>query len=435
MTDTSLELLRFLSLPGIVSLFLSVVCVYTFISAVRLESRRAILIAAFASLAASVVISYLLHNAGCELEISGTGPFVILVTENISLITALMIIISAAEAVLMALLLKKYRNEVTPASIKELFDHLPEGISFSQASGRRILTNLRMQTIRGSVFGDTSISDDKAWARLKAHETADGYQAAGIEGEPIVICPDGSVLQFGKREAFLSGQQINEFTSIDVTGEYRLYREIENNNRALENINKKLREFSRNVVQYSRERETLETKIKIHDETGRMLIAARAFLEQPAEERDKEALIRQWRFNINMLATGTADEETEEQKDLSALYEAAQQTDVRVDLDGALPVDAKLRSLVFSILKECMNNLVRHADGHLMEAHMETNDDIFYIRVTNDGKAPEKEIVPAGGLANLERSISLAGGRMKITSFPEFVFEAEIPGSRLKPSP
>ena len=51
---------------------------------------------------------------------------------------------------------------------------------------------------------------------------------------------------------------------------------------------------------------------------------------------------------------------------------------------------------------------------------MQENNDFYRIRITNNGAAPEKEVVPKGGLYNLSRHIFDHGGEMQIQSIPYF---------------
>ena len=59
-------------------------------------------------------------------------------------------------------------------------------------------------------------------------------------------------------------------------------------------------------------------------------------------------------------------------------------------------------------------------------SQMQENDDFYRIRITNNGVAPEKEVVPKGGLYNLSRHIFDYSGEMHIQSIAVFCIDDNI---------
>ena len=51
------------------------------------------------------------------------------------------------------------------------------------------------------------------------------------------------------------------------------------------------------------------------------------------------------------------------------------------------------------------------------------------MKITNDGRAPETEVVPKGGLHNLYRHILDLGGTMEIQSKPGFALTVVLPAT------
>ena len=53
--------------------------------------------------------------------------------------------------------------------------------------------------------------------------------------------------------------------------------------------------------------------------------------------------------------------------------------------------------------------------------------------MTNDGRPPEEEVIPRGGLADLGKRLAEEGGRMEIRSRPVFELTVTLPADGLKP--
>ena len=62
-----------------------------------------------------------------------------------------------------------------------------------------------------------------------------------------------------------------------------------------------------------------------------------------------------------------------------------------------------------------------------MHIMAEKKEDSFSVRITNDGRPPETEVVPKGGLHNLYRNIIDCGGTMEIQSKPVFELTVVLP--------
>lgn len=78
-------------------------------------------------------------------------------------------------------------------------------------------------------------------------------------------------------------------------------------------------------------------------------------------------------------------------------------------------------------MRECLTNSVRHAGAATIHITAENKGDSVSMKITNDGRAPETEVVPKGGLHNLYRHILDLGGTMEIQSKPVFVLTVVLP--------
>ena len=93
---------------------------------------------------------------------------------------------------------------------------------------------------------------------------------------------------------------------------------------------------------------------------------------------------------------------------------------IKVNLSGELPEQEELRRVMILAMRECLTNSVRHAGATAIHITVEKKGDSVSVTITNDGRPPEAEVVPKGGLLNLYRHIIACGGTMEIQSKPSF---------------
>ena len=74
-------------------------------------------------------------------------------------------------------------------------------------------------------------------------------------------------------------KKVRETLAYKINLEWALYQEIEEKNRQIEKINASLKEYQKNVAEYTRNKEILQAKIKIHDKIGQCLIYFKRYLD------------------------------------------------------------------------------------------------------------------------------------------------------------
>lgn len=74
---------------------------------------------------------------------------------------------------------------------------------------------------------------------------------------------------------------------------------------------------------------------------------------------------------------------------------------MKIECLGSLPKNEDYANIYILAMRECLTNGVCHAGATELFITMRENNDFYRIRITNNGAAPEKEVVPKGGLYNL----------------------------------
>lgn len=103
-----------------------------------------------------------------------------------------------------------------------------------------------------------------------------------------------------------------------------------------------------------------------------------------------------------------------EQDEYALLLRTAQQLDVSIEMEGALPEEEKIRTIFVTALHECLTNTIRHARGNRVRVTISEDGQQVQARYTNNGAAPESEIAETGGLRSLRALVEQGGGTMEI---------------------
>ena len=239
-------------------------------------------------------------------------------------------------------------------TIKEAIDDLPNGICVFDSTGLMVLCNHTMYQLGFLLAGrdiQTLSEMRKTLKELPRNSTArkDGN---------LFILSDGRAWQFSECKVEDSyGESFIQFIAADVTELYIKRLELEEGNRILEEYGYRLRRLSANIQAATREEEILDTKMRVHDNIGRGIIAARQYLlsGRPMAEFDMSV----WEDALQILKYDV--ENTPDKTALEQFMDSAKAIGIRVHIMGRLPENTKMGALMIIALRECANNAVRHS--------------------------------------------------------------------------
>ena len=298
------------------------------------------------------------------------------------------------------------------SAVKEAFDNLPSGIYFFDENGMVTLCNYQMHRLVFALTGRDLQSLSDLQAILKK------------EPEGVFVLDDGSAWRFfSESVTTLTGNTYTQIMAADVTQLYLKQQELREDNQRLEEYAERMRRLSANIITLIREEEILNTKMRVHDDIGRSVIATRQFLKQnrPMEELDLHA----WKMAVGLLKH---DNEAMEDKDgLAQLRSAADGLKIKIIMSGNLPQDAETSGLLLAAVRECMSNAVRHAGADEMYVTLSCEDHYASAVITNNGAVPEGKVTEGGGLSSLRVRISKCGGSMELQSTPGFKLTVSVP--------
>ena len=309
-------------------------------------------------------------------------------------------------------------------SIKQALDMLPSGICYFTPSGRVKLCNRQMD----SLFRTISQSDLQTLAELQDAlsdcDACSGVIRLSWERQTYLF-PDGKAWRYRQSEVKASdGATYTEAVFSDITELYNKNLELKAQIKQLNAISRELKWLSDNALILTREKEVLSAKTKLHDDMGAGLIAIRHILHHNRTEEEANAM------DLFRRAVSTIKYDNAYPQGLSELdrfLHDAEAIGIKVNLSGELPQQEELRQVMILAMRECLTNSVRHAGATTIHITAEKKGDSVSVKITNDGRSPEAEVVPKGGLHNLYRHIIDLGGTMEIQSKPSFALTVVLP--------
>lgn len=373
--------------------------------------------AAFASSVFIVLVNLFLVQILAEL---GSGrmliskPFLNLWVSNF---TSYLFGIAIAQIALFFKIRRIRKSQIGKNSIKESMDNLPDGLCFSKLDGTPALVNRQMQMISYEVFGKHLVNDIKCEKLIREYKVSDKTQI--LQKNPLVIGVCGKIWLFQIIEN--KEKKYRETIAYNITEEWGVLGEIKKKNKEIKAANKRLSEYQVAALEYTRQKEILRSKIKIHDKMAQSLIYFRHYLDKENKnEDDRKRLVQLW--NESLVVLDENENEGEEVKDANwkKLLETCESIGVDIQFTGSLPEGEKDKNTFISIVHEALNNAIRHAEAK--NVWIDINEDGLRINLTikNDGQPPSSEIKEKGGLKNIRARLEICGGTMSIDTSEVF---------------
>ena len=321
-------------------------------------------------------------------------------------------------------LYRQGKQTLSRDSIKQALDMLPSGICYFTPSGSVKLCNRQMD----SLFRTISQSDLQTLAELQ-DALSDCDACSGVirlsQEMQTYLFPDGKAWRYRQTEVKDSdGALYTEAVFSDVTELYNKNLELKAQIKRLKAISRELKWLSDNALILTREKEVLSAKTKLHDDMGAGLIAIRHILNNNGTQEAANA-VDVFRRAVSAIKYDNAYPQG--RSELDRFLQDAEVVGIKVNLSGELPRQEEFRRVMILAMRECLTNSVRHAGATTIHIMVEKKEDGISMQITNDGRVPETEVVPKGGLRNLQRYIMDLGGTMEIQSKPGFALTVVLP--------
>ena len=307
--------------------------------------------------------------------------------------------------------------------IKESFDSLPIAACFFDKNGVVRLINRRMRASANCLRKGGLQSLAEMQSVLQAPPANVRCLDMRLR---IYRFPDGKALRFAQEQITTkTGVRYTQITAADVTELIRKQNQLKAENAKLEEANERLRLLFAQIPEIIREEETLAMKLRVHDDIGHSILAARRVLLQHADQKEIRANAALWEQSISVLYRSS--QITAQSEPLEAAKKRAEELGVRVLLTGDEPQTQRIRALSALAICECAANCVRHADGTELYVRFWRKPGCTEVALTNNGAAPKEKITEGGGLSMLRQRIKKADGKMEVQSIPRFKLILSLP--------
>ena len=305
-------------------------------------------------------------------------------------------------------------------AVKEALDTLPSAVCYFTAAGNVKLCNTAMcDLIRKITQNDLQTLDE-------LNEALDSCnQNTGVirEGN-LFLFPDGHAWQYSvDKVTAADGRIYTEAVLSDVTELYEKRQKLQRQSRELKKMYRELKILSANVLEMTREEEILNLKSRLHDQMNMGVAAIRQILRQNTTSEENAAAIAQFRRAIQVLQ----EENAYPQDDIAEFIRDAEVSGIRVEITGDFPEEKEVLHLLLPVLREACVNAARHADASVLYITAERKSNAVRLLLANDGRQPQQEVIPRGGLVDLGRMLAEAGGKIEIQSQPQFLLTVTLP--------
>ena len=335
-------------------------------------------------------------------------------------------------------LLRYRRQQLLPGAVKETVDLLPVGICFGDPDGEVQLSNLRMNNVCRQLTGQDLSDAELLWDAARAGENHNSRY--------MIRTGEGQTLLFSREDVMVDQEPKVQITASDITELARVRESLSAQNDKLKDIQYRLKTYRFRAADMLTAQEKLSARIEVHDSLGSLLLHCRYYLENPGAVKEEGLLDMIRRTNRYLLRE--AEEQAGGRDPLREALRMAEGIGVHVKIEGRIPDDEELCSILGLAVSECAANTVKHAGGDELRVTIQEDPESFEEDITeaagnnpgtgaasgsfrivmiNNGTPPDHPVMETGGLLSLRRKVEEAGGRMIILTEGEFRLSMILP--------
>ena len=214
----------------------------------------------------------------------------------------------------------------------------------------------------------------------------------------------------------------NEVTVLDITEEYCLKNELDEQNEKIKRNNKELVSSIENIEKLEKEKNLLKIKNKYHDLLGQNLSVLQQYLNR---EEIKQENFDEIKFMIKKMFIDIEDTE-DSNTNLQNLIKIHQNNGTNIIIKGKLPENEKQAKVFFEIIREATTNAIKHAESSKIFVEIKETLEKTNMVITNDGKKPNEFITENEGIKGMRRKVEEIKGYFYVATVPQFSVNVSI---------
>lgn len=214
----------------------------------------------------------------------------------------------------------------------------------------------------------------------------------------------------------------NEIIAFDITEEYSLKKELDEQNEKIKLNNKELMSSMENIEKLEKEKNLLKIKNKYHDLLGQNLSVLQQYLNR---EEIKQENFDEIKFMIEKMFIDIEDTE-DPNTNLQSLIKIHKNNGTNIIIKGKLPENEKQAKVFFEIIREATTNAIKHAGSSKIFVEIKETLEKTNMVITNDGKKPNEFITENEGIKGMRRKVEEIKGYFYVSTVPEFSVNVSI---------
>lgn len=291
---------------------------------------------------------------------------------------------------------KYYKKEnINDFSIKKVIDTSDFGILVLKGKKVELINNTMYEILRKLDIKKDYIANIKKFSKEQ------------LNGNYVVAIDD---------KYYLFAIDKNEVILFDITEEYILQKELNEQNEKIESNNKELIAGIENIEELEREKNLLKLKNKYHDILGQNLSVLQQYLNKQCISQENFEEIK---FMIKKMFIDIEDTENSN-VNLQNLIKIHKKNGTNINVIGKLPQDKEISKTFFEIIREATTNAIKHAGSTNIFVEITETLEETTMKITNDGRKANEFIAENEGIKGMRTKVSKLNGIFYIQTIPQF---------------
>ena len=311
---------------------------------------------------------------------------------------------------------RRFRSYLSEYSILQAVNDLNDGLVIFDHNKEVVFANQKMHELSFAIFGQSlyRFASFPEWIE-------NGFCAEDVHCLPqfphaAYYLPDGKVWQIRQLEITVDDEKFCEFVASDITQQYGLRRQIEEENALLKKRQQLIANSTKIIIENNVKEEQLAYKMRIHDSLGQCVTTVSHIMQDTG---DVQASAKLWAETVAGLRTYENNANTEEitgQRAFREQLSLLEQLGCTVKHKGPMPSRSLHAQIFRDAIRTAAINAVRHANADILFVETKIDGAAFDISISDNGSVRTEHLTEGGGLSSLRKEVESADGEMKITT-------------------